>query len=51
MIKNRHLCIFFPKKVHIEKILMKPNMTFFDKNKLLEKYNEILEKVINSINK
>ena len=30
---------------------MKSNMTFFDKNKLLEKYNENWEKVINSINK
>ena len=27
---------------------MKPNMKFFDKNILLEKYNENWEKVINS---
>ena len=37
--------------MHVDKILMKSNMTFFDKNKLLEKYNENWEKVINSINK
>ena len=43
---------YFQKWVHIEEILMKLNLRFLKKDdELLEKYDEIWEKVSNSIKK
>ena len=44
--------IFFQKLVHIKQTLIKLNLSFLIKdNELLEKYNEICEKVKNNIKK
>ena len=50
-VKKLDLCVYFSQKwVHIEKTLMKLNMSFLIKdNELLEKYNEIWEKAKDSL--
>ena len=50
-VKKLDLCVYFSQKwVHIEKTLMKLNMSFLMKdNELLEKYNEIWEKAKDSL--
>ena len=52
MLKNRSICIFLPKEGAYKRAFDETKYVFFIKDdELLEKYNEIWEKVKNSIKK